>query len=200
MPTPAQKQQRAHQARINGAKSHGPTTPEGIAKARTAPLQHGLYATEASLKSTVDEARYAELLAEYQSAWSPANRYMQDKVDDLVSYRWELIRLREVRREYLARVFNDVGSVADTEAYVMAKGSILEKFDLRMRRCNMEISRIERDLVRLAKHFKNDGASHKPLRTNEVHPQPLPGCRATGVIPMENVQPTPPLTVSDPPH
>ena len=160
MATPAQKQKRAEQARINGAKSKGAKTPEGIAKARTASFQHGLYATEATLLSTVDDRQYAELRARYQSVWAPENKYLEDKVDDLVSYRWELNRLREVRRKQMAEVYADLRAVDETEFYATQKGSVLEKLDLRIRRCNLELSRIERDLVRLTKHFKSEGASH----------------------------------------
>ena len=169
--TQHKQEKRAAQARINGAKSQGPKTAEGLNRARTAPLQHGLYATEASLASTVDNEKYAELRAQYQSVFAPENLYIEDKVDDLVAYRWELNRLREVRREYLASIFNETGAVTDTEAFAVAKGSILEKFDLRIRRCNLEISRIERDIVRLTKLFQNRGGSHKSLET--ITPAPL---------------------------
>ncbi len=200
MSTAAQKQKRAEQARINGAKSSGAKTPEGQAKARTAPLQHGLYATEVTLYTTIDQKQYAELRAHYHSVWTPENKYIEDKVDDLVAYRWELNRLREVRRQQMAEVFTDLRTVAEAELYATDKRNIFEKLDSRIRRCNMELSRIERDLVRLTKHFKNDGASHKPIRTNEIHPQILPGSRDTRTFPMENIQPTVAPTASEPPN
>jgi hypothetical protein len=45
---------RSNQARVNGAKSRGPKTPQGKEKARSASLRHGLYATEETLRATTD--------------------------------------------------------------------------------------------------------------------------------------------------
>ncbi|MBL8238387.1 MAG: hypothetical protein JNM66_13260 [Bryobacterales bacterium] len=200
MPSTAQQQKRAEQARINGAKSKGATTPEGQAKARTASLQHGLYATEATLHSTIDQTQYAELRAHYHSVWAPENAYIADKVDDLVSYRWELNRLREVRRQQMAEAFADLRTVVEAEIYANDKRNIFEKLDLRIRRCNMELSRIERDLVRLTKHFKSSGASHKPLKTNEVQPQMFSSYPETRSFPTETMPPTVAPVASEPPN
>ncbi|MFN0102523.1 MAG: hypothetical protein ACKV2U_10590, partial [Bryobacteraceae bacterium] len=147
---------RAEQSRINGAKSRGPNTSRGRDRARTAPLTHGLYATEPNLLPTVEEPLYAAFRQTCQSDWKPANRYVTAKVDDLVAYRWELDRLRAVRRQFLVRIFNDVASncdsdasqlsiVCETEIRASAESGTLDRFDLRIRRCNLEISRIERD-------------------------------------------------------
>ncbi len=189
MPTPAQKQKRAQQARINGAKSRGPITSAGLDKARTASLQHGLYANEETLKSTIDPAKFEELRAEYHALWQPSNRYIADKVNDLAAARWQLDRLTAIRRDYVADVYLDLRSVTDAEFYVSARGHIMERIEARIRRFNIEMSRLERDILRLKKHFQSEGASHKPLRTNEFHPQIPPGSRDTRKFPMENVQP-----------
>jgi uncharacterized protein (DUF3084 family) len=170
MPTPAQKQKRAEQARINGAKSNGPATPAGLNKARTAPLQHGLYANEDTLKSTVDPAKFEELRAEYHALWQPANRYIADKVNDLASARWQLDRLLAVRREYNTEVYLDLRSVTDTEFFLSARGNVIERIEARIRRFNIEMSRLERDILRLKKHFQNEGASHKPNKTKPTSP------------------------------
>jgi hypothetical protein len=58
-------------------------------------------------------------------------------------------------------------SVSDIEVLVSQKGDILERIDARIRRLNLEISRIERDLLHLKKGFAQQGPSHKPLQTNE---------------------------------
>jgi hypothetical protein len=140
-------------------------------RARTAPLRHGLYATEPTLKSTVNASEYASLREAYHAIWNPANQYLSDKVDDLVAYRWELNRLREVRRQHLATIFNQVGEVIAAEREAGAKGSTIDRFDQRIRRCNLEISRIERDIVRDAKYFSGVGASHNPLKTQVEEPE-----------------------------
>ncbi|MBL8239026.1 MAG: hypothetical protein JNM66_16505 [Bryobacterales bacterium] len=172
MQTETKKLTRSEQARINGAKSRGPKTPEGLERARTASIIHGLYTQDPTLSATFNEVAYEELRAQYQSVWNPSNRYIADKVDDLVAIRWELNRLREVRRQYLARVFNDVQAiqpetaretsvVTETEVQANAQSGALDRFDLRIRRCQLELSRIEKDILRVSRHFSANGGSQE---------------------------------------
>jgi hypothetical protein len=189
MQTSAQKDERSRRSRINGAKSRGPKTPQGKERSKTVSRTHGLYATEPSLRPTIGEPEYAALRLHYQSAWSFTNQYLIDKVDDLVAYRWELNRLREVRRQVIARAFNDVAAtytekpedtsiVAETEIRANAASGTLDRFDLRIRRCNLELSRIERDIIRDAHFFSTAGASHNLLKPQDTEPrttQPEPG-------------------------
>lgn len=173
------KNSRSEQARINGARSRGPKTSGGRARSRAAATRHGLYATHPSLQPTVAEPAYAALRQHYQSVWAPSNAYLGDKVDDLVAYRWELNRLREVRRQFLARVFNDVAlthdlrvgdlsAVAETEIRAASESGTLDRLDLRIRRCNLEISRIERDLIRAARFFSTGETTQNCVKTNDV--------------------------------
>jgi hypothetical protein len=85
---------------------------------------------------------------------------------------WEMDRLIATRREYMVDMFNLNGaSVSEIEVLVSRKGDILERIDARIRRLNLEISRIERDLLRLQKHFSSAGPSQKPLKTNTTTPE-----------------------------
>ncbi len=156
-----------------------------------------------SLPASVDEREYESLRQHYHSVWAPANVYIADKVDDLVAIRWELNRLREVRRQYLARVFNDVKAihneaaaetsvVTETEIQASTPSTPLERFDLRIRRCQLEISRIERDIVRVSRYFSTNGASQKSLKTKEAEPKENP----TKPEPASGTTPRPP----DNPH
>ena len=52
---------RSNQARLNGAKSRGPKTPQGQQKARLASLRHGLYATEETLLATIKTEEFQKL-------------------------------------------------------------------------------------------------------------------------------------------
>lgn len=179
------KNTRSEQARINGAKSRGPITLQGQRRARTAPLQHGLYATDKTLKPTVDDTQYAALRADYQSAWAAPNRVIADKVDDLVALRWELNRLREVRRQHFAALYNDIAAhhnaqtsahsvVAEAEIQASAASGTVDRFDLRIRRYHLEISRIERDILRDLRHFSASVGSQMSLQTNDAEPNQNP--------------------------
>jgi hypothetical protein len=162
------KHKRAMQARINGAKSKGAKTAEGQHRTRTASLQHGLYATPDTLRHTVDPNLYEDFRREIQAVWGEANRHITIRVNHLVSLMWEMDRLIAARRQYMEELFQLNGaSVSDIEVLVSQKGDILERIDARIRRLNLEISRIERDLLYLKKGFAQQGPSHKPLQTKE---------------------------------
>ena len=161
------------QARINGAKSKGAKTPEGQHRTRTASLQHGLYATPDTLRHTVDPVLYEQFRQEIQAVWDIGNKHITTRVNHLVSLMWEMDRLIASRRQYMEEMFALNGaSVSDIEVLVSQKGDILERIDARIRRLNLEISRIERDLLQMKKGFSQQGPSHKPLQTKEVSAQP----------------------------
>jgi hypothetical protein len=161
------KHKRAMQARINGAKSKGAKTAEGQHRTRTASLQHGLYATPDTLRHTVDPVLYEQFRQEIQAIWDIGNKHITIRVNHLVSLMWEMDRLIAARRQYMEELFQLNGaSVSDIEVLVSQKGDILERIDARIRRLNLEISRIERDLLHLKKGFAQQGPSHKPLQTN----------------------------------
>ena len=167
MPSMDAKHKRAMQARINGAKSKGAKTAEGQHRTRTASLQHGLYATPDTLRHTVDPVLYEQFRQEIQAIWDIGNKHITIRVNHLVSLMWEMDRLIAARRQYMEELFQLNGaSASDIEVLVSQKGDILERIDARIRRLNLEISRIERDLLHLKKGFAQQGPSHKPLQTN----------------------------------
>lgn len=193
MPSIEAKQKRAAQARINGAKSRGAKTPEGQHRARTATLQHGLYATADTLRCTVDPVLYEEFRLEIQAVWGEANRHVTTRVNHLVSLMWEMDRLIAARRNYMEELFALNGaSVSDVEFLVTQKGDILERIDARIRRLNLEISRIERDLLQLKKGFSQPGPSHNPKQTKQkptVPPDPgYPETPQCGISPAPNME------------
>ena len=192
MPTLQQKQQRAMQARLNGAKSKGAKTPEGQHRTRTASLQHGLYATPDTLRHTVDPNLYEQFRQEIQAVWGEANRHITTRVNHLVSLMWEMDRLIATRRQYMEELFILNGaSVSDIEIQVTQKGDILERIDARIRRLNLEISRIERDLIHLKKNTAPQGPSHKPLQTKEHPGISLEPCYQETPEPRVSPAPTP---------
>jgi hypothetical protein len=159
------KQKRAEQARINGAKSTGPKTPEGLKAAQTATLTHGLYATEETLKASIDPEAFEALRQKYHRIWAPPDEYTAERVDDLAFARWDLNRLQLARRNEITELFLQTNSVIETEVAASAPGSIIERLDARIRRQQLTISRLERDILRLKKQLNAEGPSHESAAT-----------------------------------
>jgi hypothetical protein len=84
--------QQSETSRQNGAKSHGPVTPEGQAKSSQNALKHGLTAAVVVLPHENKE-EYNKLLSSYIHDLRPANQSQQDLVETLAAARWRSNRL-----------------------------------------------------------------------------------------------------------
>ena len=78
---------KAESARLNGAKSKGPVTPEGKARSAQNAFRHGLAARSIPLANE-SESRCAEMLAAYTEHFQPANIVEADLVEELVAAKW----------------------------------------------------------------------------------------------------------------
>ena len=164
-------ERRANSARNNGAKSSGPATPEGLNRARNASVTHGIYATEETLKATVDPAAFEALREKYRRCWQPEDEYADDRVDDLVQARWDLNRLQLVRRNELTTLFQETGSVVEAETIASEPNSLVMRLDARIRHIQRLISRLERDIYSLDKKPKAsqiEGPSQESMKTKDV--------------------------------
>jgi hypothetical protein len=79
-------------SRQNGAKSHGPVTPEGKAQSSKNAVKHGLTAAVVVLPHENKE-EFNKLLHSYVHDFRPANQSQQDLVETLAATRWRLNRL-----------------------------------------------------------------------------------------------------------
>ena len=80
-------------ARINGAKSQGPITPEGKARSSQNALKHGLTSRAVVLFNESHE-EYDALLLEYRTLYKPMDQYEADRVTDIVNARWRIRRIQ----------------------------------------------------------------------------------------------------------
>jgi hypothetical protein len=78
-------------ARANGAKSRGPTTPQGRATSSMNALSHGLTAKTLILPHE-NQDLFLEMFTAYFDLFRPANQMEIDVVSDIVANRWRLRR------------------------------------------------------------------------------------------------------------
>ena len=74
-------------ARINGAKSNGPKTPEGKATSSANSLRHGMTA-KAILLTNEEPKAYCELAEAYYARLQPTDYVECDLVDEMVISKW----------------------------------------------------------------------------------------------------------------
>ena len=97
---------RSVQARINGAKSKGPITPEGKARSSMNSLRHGRYANHATVLSNEDKELFDALADAYFRHIGPLDSVETRYARDLASTDWRLDHNRAVEARlhaFLAR-------------------------------------------------------------------------------------------------
>jgi hypothetical protein len=90
MPTNRTEAQK-NASKQNGAKSRGPTTPEGRARCAQAARKHGRYAASLVLPNE-SESRYRAILDGLNRAFQPANFFESALVAKMAAAHWRYIR------------------------------------------------------------------------------------------------------------
>jgi len=81
-------------ARINGAKSKGPKTPETRAKSALNGVKHGLTAVSAIILACESEDEFNKLMAQFVATHLPVGAAEHDIVEQMVVARWRARRIR----------------------------------------------------------------------------------------------------------
>ena len=92
---------RAEAARLNGAKSRGPRTPEGKARSARNALKHGLTAQAFALAPGEDGAAFQELLDRLVARYRPQDEIAAHLVQRLASVMWRQQRADRLEAEVL---------------------------------------------------------------------------------------------------
>ena len=103
--------EKSNTARINGAKSHGPTTPAGQTRSSRNALRHGLSANSASTVPTLapvspvlpteSAADYQTLRHSYLSEFCPIGLLEEELIETMATARWRLRRLSTIETTLL---------------------------------------------------------------------------------------------------
>ena len=79
-------------SRINGAKSHGPKTPEGKEASSRNAIKHGMTARNTFILECENKEDYREFLAEHIAIHQPVTPPEKELVDQMAIARWRIRR------------------------------------------------------------------------------------------------------------
>src|SRR5437870_10448176 len=97
MPTERQSES----ARINGAKSHGPTSAEGKKKSSRNSLRHGCTASHTIILACEDPKDFKRMVEKYDTMYKPVTLEEQDLVAEMISARWRIRRATGIETNLL---------------------------------------------------------------------------------------------------
>jgi hypothetical protein len=95
-------QLKSETARINGAKSQGPTTADGRARSSQNALRHGLSSVNVVITGE-NPAEYEQLRASYTDRFQPAGYVESELADAMAAARWRLRRITRIETTLLDR-------------------------------------------------------------------------------------------------
>lgn len=88
-------------ARIKGAKSRGPKTPEGLRKSSRNALKHGFTSLSNILLDCENPEEFQSNLDGYLAIYQPTNPFEKGLVEEIVATRWRIRRLWAVETSLL---------------------------------------------------------------------------------------------------
>lgn len=203
---PLTPEQRAENSRRNGAKSKGPTTPEGKEKSARNSIHHGRRAE--ALKHFApphfvalcneDRREFNQILDEITNTLKPKNDMTRSLVRDIAVARWSILRL-EVhitnawnftlldQSKAPLTVTEELGEleVMFRSAKVLFTGqALISRLEREIDRYHIRIARLERTIRTLHANYKTE----IPEQTHQPQPEPV-----------ENTETEPESTQSGPP-
>jgi hypothetical protein len=159
---------RSETARINGAKSRGPVSAEGLAKSSRNALKHGLTSISMIILDTEDPDEFDRLLNDFFARYQPAGPAEQDLVEEMVAARWRSLLNSEILAQLAKIVTTDAGiqlafafrSLSD-DSHAL---SLVSRYESRLQRTYDRAYRLLRDLQQ----------SRPPVQPTDSEPSPAP--------------------------
>ena len=173
---------RAASARMNGAKSTGAKSPEGMFRSQTARYQHGLYSTRGFMLPGESVEEFAELQAHLREFWQPMGFYCLTTVNQLAGNLWETFRLQAAKNDHIHDVRANIAQSApklkdDAKLNLMAEnrastdGGTIERNHARLNFLSRQRDQMERSLLRLERRNATSGSTQNSLIINgRQHP------------------------------
>ena len=160
-------------ARANGAKSHGPVTPEGRATSSRNSLRHGFTAKSVVLP-TESQEDFLALLDSYTDQFDPQGGVEMDLVQAMAAARWRLQRICNIEAALLSTEIVRRNEDIDEEFENMKNVDRLAWVFEKLANHGQALSLIVRYEGALNRSYDR---AFKQLQTNPARPQARPRSR-----------------------
>ncbi|MBL8179963.1 MAG: hypothetical protein JNK48_35110 [Bryobacterales bacterium] len=170
-----EKLSRSEQARINGAKSHGPVTAEGKERSSLNAVKHGVFSAHVLLRGESQED-YWNLLHSYRDLYKPTDIIENGLIQDLADARWRIDRMKRQetlewnRATYEATYGNDAADYPADARHAMGHRQSCTRKGNPLETCRRAEARYRRDFDRALKALQQH---RKQKSQNEPEPQPV---------------------------
>lgn len=169
---------RSDQSRLNGAKSRGPTSPEGKSRSAMNGFKHGRYANNAIVLSNEDRGAYQELLDAYIQRIRPLDPVEMRLTRELASIDWRLARILALDTRLLDHEMDvqaptlefEPGALPELTRLVLAGRTLVDKsrFPAYLAERETKLSFARRETLRALESLRRDHPRSEPA--NEIQP------------------------------
>jgi len=194
-------------SRANGAKSHGPKTPEGKEKSSRNSLDHGFTSKKTVVLQCENEDDFQTMLGYYADTYRPGSPVEEDLVAEMVASRWRMQRLRMIETALMDSEMDREPPQPETQemptdpGYLIAFAfrrlvdeshaiSLASRYESRLHRIHERSHRTLRELQETRKQPAVEPVSAAPVEP--VEPPPT----AAGPDEKSRNEPTPPAPTS----
>ena len=174
-------------SRINGAKSHGPKTPEGKEASSRNAIKHGMTARNTFILECENKEDYREFLAEHIAIHQPVTAPEKELVDQMAIARWRIRRFVNAETVLIDcevvrnrdKVEKEFATTSCDVHVAMAIRSLADES-----RCLSLMSRYESRHQRV--HDKAYTALRELQQSRVSHPEPAPPPAPEPAVAVEN--------------
>jgi hypothetical protein len=171
-------------SRANGAKSHGPITPEGKDKSSQNALDHGFTAKKTIILECENLGQFQTMLGDYTVTYQPGSAVEEDLVSEMVACRWRMQRLRLIETALIDSEMDHElpeGETPDDPGYQLAFAfrrlvdeshaiSLASRYESRLHRIHEHTHRTLRELQQTRKEQTPESVSPAPVQPESAPP------------------------------
>src|ERR1700752_66630 len=166
---------KAESARINGARSKGPVTPQGRANSANGNLKHGAYSKRILMEGENAEG-YEFFKSTFVELFRPADAFQNECVESMVTPRWRIRRVPATQasnlnialvscKDEIAATFDEIDSAHERAVAVQSQMAAIEANTRVQERLHRIYARNYRLLARSRKTSGRDVPDSEPVNS-----------------------------------